>query len=245
MPKANKDYECFECGSIIQKGQEYTRQARYESPIDVGRQHNAVQKPICSACISDNKYSFIDNKYNSPDIIKFGMYSGINWDKAPDDYIIYIYKNSKNNRYWNEIEKEYNRRLKHIEVNEIKPISDNEALEHIKKLKENLLNPCKLKNTPQITDTMRIVYKTLLTNKDKIKRHKYEYNSYYWLFEKSTDVKIKRYCNEIDNRTVTALYERGLLKPTLFKDDVQKRTTEVIEYEAIYDNRVLLNRWGN
>ena len=29
-----------------------------------------------------------------------------------------------------------------------------------------------------------------------------------------------------------------------FKDDIQKRTTEVIEYEAIYDSRVLLNRWG-
>lgn len=240
MPKANKEYECFECGSIIKKGQEYTRQTRYEIPMDVGRQHNAVQKPICNSCILENKYSFIDRKYNSPDIIKFGMYSGIKWNKAPDDYIVYIYKNSKNNRYWNEIEKEYNRRLKHIEVNEIKPISDNEALEYIESLKQKLINPTKLKNTPQLTDTMKIVYKTLLNKKDKIKRLKYDYNSYYWLFEKSTDVKVKRYSNEIDNRTVLALYKRGLLKPTKFKDNVKSRTTEAIEYEAIYDSRVNL-----
>ena len=91
---------------------------------------------------------------------------------------------------------------------------------------------------------MRIVYVTLLKNKDTIKRFKYEYNSYYWLFQKSSDVKINLHSNKIDNRTITALYERGLLKPMQFKDDIQKRTTEVTEYEAIYDSRVLLNRWG-
>ena len=104
--------------------------------------------------------------------------------------------------------------------------------EYIKSLHDKTLDTRKLKNTPQLTDTMRIVYVTLLKNKDTIKRFKYEFNSYYWLFEKSIDVKINRHSKEIDNRTITALYNRGLLKPVQFKDDIQKRTTEVIEYEC-------------
>lgn len=243
MPKARQDYECFECGNIIPKGQEYTRQTRYESPMDIGRQHNAVQKPICSDCISNKKFTFIDSKYNSPYIIKFGMHCGKKWNKAPDDYIAYIYENSKNNRYWNEIEKEYIRRLEESEVSKIKPVSNSKAVEHIDYLKQKLSNPPKSKKTPQLSDTMRIVYKTLLNNKDKIKRLKHNYNSYYWLFDKSTNVKISTHSKQINNRTVTALYERGLLKPTKFKDNIQSRTTEPIEYEAIYDSRVLLNRW--
>lgn len=30
MPRANKEYECFECKSIITKRQEYKREIRYE-----------------------------------------------------------------------------------------------------------------------------------------------------------------------------------------------------------------------
>lgn len=245
MPKANKEYECFECENIIEKGQEYKREIRFENPLDKSRLFNPVQKSICINCIAKKKYSFIDEKFNNPNIVKFGMYNGKMWDKVPDDYLLYLYNNQLNHQYRSEIELEYNSRLLKSNTNEINPVSDIDADEYIKSLHNKLLDTPKLRNTPQLTDTMRIVYKTLLKNNDKIKRYKYEYNSYYWLFEKSTDVKINRNRNEIDNRTVTALYERGLLKPTLFKDNIQRRTTEVIEYEAIYDSRVLLNRWGN
>lgn len=245
MPKANKEYECFECKNIIEKGQEYKRAIRFENPLDKSRLFNPVQKSICINCITNKKYSFIDEKFNNPNIVKFGMYNGKMWDKVPDDYLLYLYNNQLNHQYRSEIELEYNSRLLKSNISEINPVSDIDADEYIKSLHNKLLDTPKLRNTPQLTDTMRIVYKTLLKNNDKIKRYKYEYNSYYWLFEKSTDVKINRNRNEIDNRTVTALYERGLLKPTLFKDNIQRRTTEVIEYEAIYDSRVLLNRWGN
>lgn len=192
----------------------------------------------------DKKYSFIDDKFNSYNTIKFGMYCGREWVKVPDDYLLFLYQNQKNHQYRNEIELEYNSRLSKLTSNEINPVADIEANEYIKSLHDKLLDTPKLKNTPQLTDTMRIVYATLLKNKDTIKRFKYEYNSYYWLFKKSIDVKISRHSKEIDNRTITALYNRGLLKPVQFKDDIQKRTTEVIEYESIYDSRVLLNRWG-
>lgn len=244
MSKARKEYECFECKSIIAKGQEYKRESRFENPNDKSRLFNPIQKPICMNCFLEKKYSFIDDKFNSSNIIKFGMYCGREWAKVPDDYLLFLYENQKNNQYKNEIELEYNSRLLKSNSNEINPISDINADEYIKSLHDKLLDIPKLKNTPQLTDTMRIVYKTLLKNKDKIKRVKHDYNSYYWLFEKSTDVKINIHRNKIDNRTVTALYERGLLKPIKFEDNIQTRTTEVIEYEAIYDSRVLLNKWG-
>ena len=244
MAKAKKEYECFECKSIIAKGKEYERRVRFENPNDKSRLFNPIQKTICMNCVLEKKYSFIDNKFNSPHIVKFGMYIGRTWDKVPDDYLLFLYENQKNNQYRSEIELEYNLRLSKLTSNEINPVADIEADEYIKSLHDKLLDTPKLKNTPQLTDTMRIVYVTLLKNKDTIKRFKYEYNSYYWLFEKSIDVKINRHSKEIDNRTITALYNRGLLKPVQFKDDIQKRTTEVIEYESIYDSRVLLNRWG-
>lgn len=244
MAKAKKEYECFECKSIIAKGQEYERRVRFENPNDKSRLFNPIQKTICMTCILEKKYSFIDNKFNSPHIVKFGMYLGRTWDKIPNDYLLFLYENQKNNQYRSEIELEYNSRLSKLTSNEINPVADIEADEYIKSLHDKLLDTPKLKNTPQLTDAMRIVYVTLLKNKDTIKRFKYEYNSYYWLFKKSSDVKINLHSNKIDNRTITALYERGLLKPIHFKDDTQKRITEVIEYEAIYDSRVLLNRWG-
>lgn len=244
MPRANKEYECFECKSIITKRQEYKREIRFENPNDKSRLFNPLQKPICMTCILDKKYSFIDDKFNSYNTIKFGMYCGREWVKVPDDYLLFLYQNQKNHQYRNEIEIEYNSRLLKLNTNKINPVPDINVDEYIKSLHDKTLDTPKLKNTPQLTDTMRIVYVTLLKNKDTIKRFKYEYNSYYWLFKKSSDVKINLHSNKIDNRTITALYERGLLKPMQFKDDIQKRTTEVIEYEAIYDSRVLLNRWG-
>lgn len=246
MPKARQEYECFECKKIIKKGEEYQRQTRYETPNDKTycNLSHGVQKPICLKCISENKYSYIDEKYNSPDIVKFGIHSGKLWSKVPNDYIIYMYENKKTHKHFSEFEKEYIKRLKRNNTNDISPISEDEALKHIEQLHNNLLDTPKFKKTPQLTDTMRTVYVTLLKNKDKVKRLKHEYNSYYWLLEKSFDVKICRNRKEIDNRTIEALYKRGLLKPTKFKDDIQKRTTEVIEYESIYDNRVMLDRWG-
>ena len=244
MAKAKKEYECFECKSIIAKGKEYERRVRFENPNDKSRLFNPIQKTICMNCVLEKKYSFIDNKFNSPHIVKFGMYIGRTWDKVPDYYLLFLYENQKNNQYRSEIELEYNLRLSKLTSNEINPVADIEADEYIKSLHDELLDTPKLKNTPQLTDTMRIVYKTLLKNKDTVKRLKHDYNSYYWLFEKSTDVKINIHRNKIDNRTVTALNERGLLKPIKFEDNIQTRTTEVIEYEAIYDNRVLLNKWG-
>ena len=244
MSKANKDYECFECKNTIKKGQEYKRESRFENPLDKSRFFNPVQKPICMNCFSEKKYSFIDEKFNKPNIVKFGMYSGKEWNKIPDDYLLFLYQNQKNNQYRNEIELEYNSRLLKLKSNEINPIADINADEYIKSLHDKLLDTPKLKNTPQLTDTMRIVYVTLLKNKDTVKRLKHDYNSYYWVFEKSTDIKINLHSKKIDNRTITALYERGLLKPIQFKDNTQKRITEVIKYEAIYDSRVLLNKWG-
>lgn len=248
MTKKLKNYECFECfecKSIIAKGQEYKRESRFENPLDKSRLFNPIQKPICMNCFLENKFSFIDEKYNKPDIVKFGMYSGREWIKVPDDYLLFLYEKQKNHQYRNEIELEYNSRLLKSNSNEINPVADIEADKYIKSLHNKLFDTPKLKNTPQLTDTMRIVYVTLLKNEDKIKRLKHDYNSYYWLFEKSTNVKINSYSTQIDNRTVTALYERGLLMPIKFQDDIKKRKTEVIEYEAIQDSRVLLNKWGN
>lgn len=246
MPNARKEYECFECKNIIKKGQEYQRQTRHKTPDDKkhGGLTHGVQKCICLKCVNENKYSYIDEKYNSPDIIKFGMYSGKLWSKVPDDYVVYMYENKKTHKYFLEIEREYIKRAKSNTFDNISPISDDDALKHIEQLHNNLLDAPKLKKTPQITDTMRIVYGTLLNNKDRVKRLKHSYNSFYWLFEKSTDVKINSWNKRIDSRTIKALYKRGLLRPTKFKDDIQKRTTEIVEYEAIYDSRVLLNKWG-
>lgn len=242
--KAKKEYECFECKSIIIIGEEYEKKSRYENPMDKSRLFNPIQKPICKSCVTNNKYSFVDEKYNSSKIVKFGMYCGREWTKVPNDYLLFLYENQKNHQYINEIELEYNSRLLQSNSTEINPVPDIDANEYINSLHNKLLDTPKLKNSPQLTDTMRIVYVTLLKNKDKVKRLKYEYNSYYWLFEKSINVKINNYSQKIDNRTITALYKRGLLNPIKFKDDIQKRITEVIEYEAIYDSRVLLDRWG-
>lgn len=245
MSIARKEYICFECKNTIKKGEEYDKKARFENPIDKSRFFNPILKPICVNCILDKKNSFIDEKFNKPDIVKFGMYCGRQWNKVPDSYILFLYEKQKNHQYRNEIELEYHSRLSQLNTNEINPVSDIEAVKYIESLHKRLLDIPKLSKTPQLTDTMRVVYSTLLKNKDIVKRLKHDYNSYYWVFEKSVDVKINNYRHKIDNRTITALYERGLLKPIKFKDDIQKRLTEIIEYEAIYDSRVLLNKWGN
>lgn len=239
--KARKEYQCFECKNTIQKNEEYTRTTRYDNPNDklYGGYEKGYSQTICLKCIEENRYSYIDEKYNRDDIVKFGMYCGKQWNSVNWDYLVYLYENKKTHKYWSEIEKEYMKRLSLNQSNSIDPISDKDAIAHIESLKKKLLDIPKPKHTPQLTDVMREVYVKMLTESLKIKRLKYDYNSYYWLF---VDAKNKK---EIDNRTITALYKRGLLKPTKFNDNIQKRETSVVEYEAISDHRVSLSRWGN
>ena len=88
---------------------------------------------------------------------------------------MFLYENQKNNQYRSEIELEYNSRLLKSNSNEINPVSDINANEYINSLHDKLLDTPKFKNTPQLTDTMRTVYVTLLKNKDTIKRFSWFY----------------------------------------------------------------------
>lgn len=165
MLKARKNYECFECKKPLKKGEEYLRQTRYKTPDDkkYGNLINGTQKCICLSCINENKY-------NSPDTVKFGMYCGKEGSRVPDNYIVYMYENKKTHKYFSEIESEYIKRLEVNSSNEINPISEDEALKYIEQLHSNLLNTPKPKNTPQLTDSKRTVYVALLKKKDKVKR---------------------------------------------------------------------------
>lgn len=238
MSKAAKELECFECKKTIEVGQDYTKKIRYDNPTDASRQAFGVSKDICQECISQNKYSFIDEKYKNPTVVKFGLYTGKSWSDVPDEYLIYHYSHDVPNKYREEIVNEYTMRLLKNESVEINPVSDENAQEHILSLQKKLLDIKKTKNKPQLTKVMKLVYLTLLQENDKIKRMDYDYNSHYWLFLKTVDLKVGTHSKRIDQRTIASLFEKGLLKPTKFKDNIKKRTTEVIEYEAILDSRI-------
>lgn len=123
--KANKEHKCFECSSLITKGDEYSRQTRYRDPADKMYGNNGVQKTICKSCVKSHKFSFIDEKYNSPTIVKFGQYFGKEWKSLPDDdYILFLYLNNKNHQYRDEIEREFNARLNKHEFCNLQIASD-------------------------------------------------------------------------------------------------------------------------
>lgn len=220
MSKARKEYECFECKRNIAVGEEYERKTRYDNPDDrkYGGLSKGFQKCICKKCVSENKYSYIDEKYNKiledSTVIKFGQYIGKKWDLLDDDYLIFIYSNIKVGIHRKEIVTEFNRRLNLNKSCEIKSLNFEERKLKLEKLKEEYI-----KNETAIYKSLSIYmekeYKKILefggVRYCKRKNDNYEY----WYIEKSDG------CFEyIRTKTIIALYNRGLLKPVEFTDNL-------------------------
>lgn len=221
MPKARKEYECFECKKTIIIGEEYERKARYNNPDDrkYGGNEKSIQKCICKECISENKYSYIDEKFNNIEkdksVIKFGVHYGQKWKHLADDYIIFIYSKIKDGKYRQEIENELNRRLNLKKTCEIKPLNFDERNQKIMDLREKYI-----KNETAIYKSLSIhmeTYYNKIIEAGSVSYRKRKSNDYEaWYLDNNT----QKDWDWVETKTIIALYERGLLKPIEFTDNI-------------------------
>ncbi|AXH16497.1 hypothetical protein CP985_13485 [Malaciobacter mytili LMG 24559] len=234
MPKARKEYECFECKKTINIGEEYERRMRYETPNDYkfGGTQSGIQKCICLKCISENRYSYIDEKFNKiqtdKSIIKFGSEYGRKWTELANDYMIFIYSKIKDGKHRVEIEREYNRRLLNSLPCEITPLDATQREDKIEQLRQVYI---KNENAEykSLTLHMEKCYKQIAENKTVSYKRMGVDRFFCWYIDNNDNT-------YIETKTIIALYKRGLLKPIKFTDDLldfRPTKYEVIEKDIV------------